>query len=767
VGIAAQPGAFGLLLRRYRSVAGLTQEELAHRAGLSVRAVSDMERGHTVKPFIRSVRLLADSLELSKPARARLIAAADGGADDDAFAQPEAGRDDRYAKAVVPRQLPAPVQHFAGRSAELKMLNGLLDHSADKDTVVISAIGGTAGVGKTALAVHWAHQVAELFPDGQLYVNLRGFAPSGSPAAPGDAIYEFLDALGVPADLIPADLDARAAMYRSVLAGKRVLVVLDNARDADQARPLLPASAGCLAVVTSRSPLAGLVAIEAARPISLEVLSEAEATELLMSRLGTDRAGVQAQAVAELIELCARLPLALAVAAARAAIRPGIPLTALVSELRNAQGRLDALDGSDPLASVRAVFSWSYQSLQEPAARMFRLLGVHPGPDISVPAAASLAGVTGPEARRLLDELTCCHLLAEPTQGRFAFHDLLRSYAAEQAGAVDGQAGRDAAVGRVLDHYLHTAHAAALLLTSRDPITLCPTAAGTEPEHLDGYGEAMDWFTAEYRVLLATVTQAAGSRSDIHAWQLPWALEPFLDRQGHWHDLDATQRIALAAAERLGDPAAQAHVHRNIGNVRFWLGSVDDARAHLSTALVLYRELGDCDGQARAHIDLARVFDRLGRYHEALGHSRQAFGLSQAAGHRAGQACALNAIGWYHALLGDHRRALAYCQQALEVNRETADRFMEACIWDSLGYVHHHLEQYADAIACYQDALRLCRELGNRHNQAETLTRLGEAWFSSGNSEAAHDAWRQALAILDDLEHPDAAQVKARLACLG
>ena len=366
----------------------------------------------------------------------------------------------------VPRELPAPVAHFAGRAAELAALTGLLDAAGAElpEAVVISAIGGTAGVGKTALAVHWAHQVAHRFPDGQLYVNLRGFDPSGMPVAPAQAIRKFLAALGMPADQVPADIDAQACLYRSVLAGQRVLIVLDNARDSDQVRPLLPASPGSLAVVTSRSQLAGLVAVEGARPLTLDVLTEAEARELLIRRLGGEQIAADPAAADELVRLCARLPLALAIAAARGATRPGLPLAVLAGELRDAHGQLDTLDAGDTTANIRTVFSWSCQSLTSPAARMFRLLGVHPGPDISARAAASLAGMARDKARAALDELSRASLIVEHVPGRFVFHDLLRAYAAEQASAIDGAAQRRAAIRRVLDHYMHTAHAAAGLL---------------------------------------------------------------------------------------------------------------------------------------------------------------------------------------------------------------------------------------------------------------------------------------------------------------
>ena len=298
-------------------------------------------------------------------------------------------------------------------------------------TVVISAIDGTAGIGKTAVALHWAHRVADRFPDGQLYVNLRGFDPAGSPMAPAEAVRGFLDAFEVPAERIPINLEAQAALYRSLVSGRRILVVLDNARDVGQVRPLLPGSPGCVVVVTSRNHLTSLITVEGARPLTLDLLPVEEAAELLARRLGSGRLAAEQQAVEEIIALCAQLPLALSIVAARAAAHPGFPLAALAAELRDARGGLDGFTSGDLTTDLRAVFSWSYQRLGTPAARLFRLLALHPGPDIAIPAAASLAALPAHEVRNLLAELSRSHLLEEHIPGRFAFHDLLRAYATE------------------------------------------------------------------------------------------------------------------------------------------------------------------------------------------------------------------------------------------------------------------------------------------------------------------------------------------------
>ena len=681
----------------------------------------------------------------------------------DAPAAPGAGPVRAHGPAA-PRQLPAAIPQFAGRAAELAALNSLLGDTAPAGPVVVSAIGGTAGVGKTALAIRWAHQVAGRFPDGQLYASLHGFGPSAAPADPAAVIRGFLGALGVNPERVPADPDAQAALFRSLLAGRRILVILDNARDEHQVRPMLPGSPGCLTLVTSRHQLTGLIATEGARPIVLDVLTEPDARELLCSRLGAERIAAEPGAVTELTGLCARLPLALAIAAARAAIRPGFALAELAAELRDAGARLDVLDAGEPAASVRAVFSWSYQALSPAAARIFRLLGVHPGPDISLPAAASLAGLTPPRARILLDELTAMHLLTEPVPGRFAFHDLLRAYATEQADSLDNEAVRRAAIHRVLDHYLHTAYAADRILnSSRTPLPMAQCQPGAILERLVTGEHAATWFEAEHQVLRAAISLATASGFHEHAWQIPWTLVDFFDRQGDLHGWLVTQRAALHAARRARDSFGQACVHRALGRVYTLFGSYEKSHTHLNRGLRLHAALGDLAGQADAHHALGHLSTLQGRCEEHLDHERQALDLYRALGDRVGQANALNAIAYGHSQLGKHRDALEYGQQALELHRQLGYRFGQAQVWDTLGSVRQDLGDHAEAVVCYQQALELCRELGSRHYQSVTLSHLGDCYQALGEAEAAVHAWRQALNILDDLDHPSAGQVRAKL----
>jgi DNA-binding SARP family transcriptional activator/tetratricopeptide (TPR) repeat protein len=665
----------------------------------------------------------------------------------------------------LPAQLPHQIPDFTGRRAELGRLDGLAAHdSGDTGTgVVITAIAGTAGVGKTALAVHWAHQISGRFPDGQLYVNLRGFDPTGCAMKPAEAIRGFLDAFGVTRQQLPASLEAQTALYRSLLAGRRVLVLLDNAGDEDQVRPLLPGSPGCLVIVTSRNELPGLIVTEGAHPVVVDLLSAPEARQLLSRRIGDSRVLAETQAVDSIIALCARLPLALMLVAARAATHPGFRLSALAAELREAGGSLDAFGGEDRATNVRAVFSWSYQRLSVSGRRLFRLLGLHFGPDVATPAVGSLAGMPKEQVRPALAELARAHLVTERIPGRFEFHDLLRAYATEVAYTYDSDDYRYAARYRVLDHYLHTAcRADELLNRHRDrPFTPADASPGVTPESLADQKQALAWFESEHAVLLTALRLATGF--DTHIWQLAWALAPYFGYQGHWRDRRDSQNLALEASRRLSDKLAQGLSHRLLGGAFVQLSSYDDARTHLQHALDLFGELGDHTGQADAHRSLGWMLERQGRYSEALSHAQQALVLFEAAGHNTGRARALNAVGWFHARLGDYQQALVCCQQALDLQREIDDHFGLAETYDSLGYAHRHLGHQQQATDCYQQAVNLYGELDDRYSEADTLVSLGDAHQAFGDPEFARMAWRRALAILEQLGHPRAGQVRAKM----
>jgi DNA-binding SARP family transcriptional activator len=671
----------------------------------------------------------------------------------------------------VPAQLPPAVAAFAGRGAELDSLDTVLSQAAADGAVhgfalIITAIAGTAGVGKTALALHWAHRVAAQFPGGQLYVNLRGFDPAGRAVETGQALRGFLDAFGVPPERVPAGLDDQVALYRTLLAGRRVLVLLDNARDAEQVRPLLPGSPGSLAIVTSRNRLTGLIARDGAHPLKLDVLTPRGARELLTRRLGARRVESEPDAVEDIIARCARLPLALTIAAARAAASPRFPLAHVAAEMREPGQVLDPFGGDDVATDVRAVFSWSYRGLRADAARLFRLLGLHPGPDITVGAAASLAGIGPDRAGALLAELTGGHLLAEHGPGRYGFHDLLRAYAAEQALSHDDDGARNAAVGRLLDHCLQVAHAAATLT---DPY-FAPVAAPPAPRAgVVGGGpataeEALACLTAEHATLLAAVPLAAEAGSATQPWQLAWALSTYLLRQGLWTEQATACNIALDAARRAGDTAGEAHALVLLGLGYGPSGRLREAVPHLHAALRLLETIGGCHrSRVRAHRTLSWIAEQQERHADMLSHAAAALELSRAAGDLALEITSLNDVGYSHALLGDYRQAISYCERSLVGSQEAGERNWESAAWDSLGYIHHRLGSHRRAITCYERSLELSRELADRFNEAGTLDHLGDVHRSAGDMDAARWAWAQALRTFDEIGHPGAVQVRAKL----
>ncbi len=728
-------------------LAGTGRQAEALAAYQDARRVLIDELGIEPGPELRELqeRILAGDSELLGPARVE-------------------GESGPGSDGVVPRQLPGTVGHFVGRAAALTMLAGLLPRQAQAGgAVVISAISGTAGIGKTALAVHWAHKVASHFPDGQLYVNLRGFDPSHEPMPPADAIRRFLDALGVPAQRIPADQEGKAALYRSRLADRRMLILLDNARDAEQVRPLLPGVPGCLVVITSREQLGGLVAVDGAIPLTLDLLTEPEARELLIHRLGDARVHSAGPAATELIDLCARLPLALNIAAARAALGPARPLPELVDELRDARRRLDILSLGDAAADVSAVFSWSYRTLGPAAARVFRLLGLHAGPDISLEAAASLAALEPADMRRALQELTSAHLLTEPAPGRFSFHDLLRAYAADRAHDHDAGREQDAARRRVCDFYLHTAHAAdRLLFAHRTPIELAPPADGTRPRPLADVPAALAWFDAEYANILAAQGTAAACGWHDAVWQAAWTLNTYYRARVRLDDQIAVWRAAADAAAHLPDTTLLVRAHLQLGRCQYQSGRHEEAIASLSQALALAERHPTPDDQAHIHLVFGNAWEKRGDYRQALDHTSRALELFRGLGEPTMEAYALGAMGWYSAHLGDYVTARAHCDAALAMSHDT---YGKANRLDTLGYIEHHTGHYDLAIERYQEALGLFRAVGSSYDSADTLDNLGHSHAALGQHEHARAVWRQALELYRRQGRPeDAERVQRQLA---
>jgi DNA-binding SARP family transcriptional activator/tetratricopeptide (TPR) repeat protein len=689
-----------------------------------------------------------------------------------------AGRDETAANGTtapaslaVPRHLPPDTEPFTAREDELAALDQLTAPRPEQAPPPC-VVTGTGGVGKTTLAVHWAHRARDRFPDGQLYVNLQGYGPTHAARSPAEAVRLFLDALQVPPELIPATLEAQAGLYRSLLAGRRMLILLDNALDSDQVRPLLPNAPGCLALITSRAELTGLVAAEGARTLSLGLFSPAESRELLARRLGVAKVGAEPQAVDDIVSRCAGLPLALSIVAARAHARPAFPLRALITGLDEPDGpdepgNLDVFDGGDTGTNMRTVFSWSYRALSPEAARLFRLRGLLPGPEISTSAAASLAGIDVRQARRLLTELTRANLAAEPAPGRYGWHDLLRAYAEELTLLHDCESERREALHRLLDHYLHSAHLGDGLLEMlhRVPLNLAEPRPGVVVARITDRAQSLAWFGREHRTLLAAIRHAARAGFDAHAWQLACACWGFLSQEARSDDQAAMYRIALEAAVRLDDPAAQAHVRVGLAQALIRLGEDGTSGSHLRQALTLFRTLGDPVGQGICLTYLSVLEDRQGRYAKGLTLSEEALRLHRSAGDRAGEGRVLNNIGWFHARLGAYGEALRRCEEALLIQRELDDRAGESATLDSMGYIHHLLGQYEEAIAYYLRSLSW--RGGNRALGARTLQRLGEAQVAAGRVTEGRQTLGRALDLVAELAPGDADALRARIHGLG
>ena len=663
---------------------------------------------------------------------------------------------------VVPRQLPGAVRQFIGRADELKALASLLeDRGKVAGTAVITALCGMGGVGKTALAVYWAHQVAGAFPDGQLYVDLRGFSPDGAPVTPVGAVRGFLDALGVPSSRVPASAEAQFALYRSLIADKRLLVVLDNARDAAQLRPLLPGSASCVALVTSRRRLTSLAAAEGAHILNVDVFAPPDARELLARRLGAQRSETQADAVDELVELCAGLPLALSIAAARAAGSQD-RLVGVVEDLRRERDRLAALNAGDLVTDVRAVFSWSFRELDDPAAWMFRVLGLHPGPGISVPAAASLVGCPPDEARRALEELTAANLLTASSPGRYGMHDLLLSYAVEQARDLP-ETDRQAATRRMLDYYLHSGFIASRRLPRhRHPIALGPPAPGTAIEAPADAQEALAWFRRETPVLISAARRAAELGFATDAWQLPWTFQGFLHQSGRWGEMVSSLLTGLAAVGGAGHQEGQAHMHAALGGAYLRLGAFDEAQAHLTDALALLTALDDLDGQINVHLRLSTTYEACGLPRDALHHALKSLELSRS-GDNFYLGDALCGVAWCRALCGEFEQALTVCDESMRWFEAMGSDLGQAAVLDTRGYCYQHLGQHDTAIDCFQTSARIFQDRGYRYNEARILGHLGEAHHQAGTTRAAQEAWQRALVILESLGHMDAEKVRTKI----
>jgi tetratricopeptide (TPR) repeat protein len=645
------------------------------------------------------------------------------------------------------------VPGFTGRADHLRRLDELLTRRGGRaaNAVVISAIAGMGGVGKTALAVHWGHRVRGHFPDGQLYVNLRGYAVDAPPVRPLEALVHLLRSLGETAERVPADVQTAAGRYRSLLADRRMLVVLDNAVNTDQVRPLLPAGSGCLVLVTSRDRLTGLLARDGADGLTLDVLRPDEAHALLAAILGPDRVAAEPAATAELARICSHLPLALRVAAANLVGHPWPSIADFVASLR-AGDPLTELDiDGDEQTGIRRAFDLSYRTLGPEPQRAFRRLGLVPGPDLTVEAAAALGGTSRADARRQLDRLAAAHLVNHPVLGRYTCHDLSRHYAAERAGAEEPAADREAALGRLLDWYLRCTDRAARVLYGHSMRLPMPAVDAPNPAALTDEGAARAWLDAERANLVAAIRHAAEHGPRMRAWLLADALRGYFWLGMHTVDWQYAARAALEAAEAEGDPRAQAAAHLSLGDSHFRQGRRGAAIEEYESALTLAERTGWVQCEAAAIGGIGVMYRDSGRLRPAVDYLDRGLKLCRTNGWPHGEATSLLHIGRALMQLGRLAEASECCTRALTINRTIGSRLGEATALGYLGeiqYTQGHLDQ---AVEHLTSALPLFRELGDRTNEATTLRVLAAARCDQGITGEAAMLAEAALALAREL----------------
>ena len=745
----AEPAlSFAGLLRQLRAEARLTQEELAEAASLSPRSVSDLERGISRTARKDTAILLADALNLAADVRGLFVAAARGKAP---VAEVLAARQGMApgAFAAATRTLPRDVASFTGRGAELTQLLGAIDDlAADGGVVGIHAIGGMAGIGKTAFAVHAAHQLAPRFPAGQVFLPLHGHTPGQRPVDPADALASLLLTAGVAAAQIPPGLEMRMALWRDWLAGRQVLLVLDDAASSEQVRPLLPGAGGCLVLVTSRRHL---TALDDARTISLDTLPPGDAAALLVRLAARPGLSPDDPAVAELTRLCGYLPLAIGMVARQLHHHPAWSLGRRAAELAAAVDRLELMATEN--LSVAAAFNMSYADLTGEQKRLFRRLGLHPGADIDAYAAAALDGTDLSAARRGVEALYDQYLLTELAQGRYRLHDLIREHARALADRLDPDHDRDGATTRLLDYYQHTA-ARADALIARQTHPAPASADGAVPAAVPALADreqALAWARAERASLLACLDQATGTGQHARVIALTASMAGLLRRDGHWADAITRHTAAIQAARHLGDRLGQAGALNDLGDVRYLTGDYPAAAQAEEQALGIYRDLGDRLGQANALSNLGAARRSMGDYLAAARTEEQALGIYRDLGDRLGQAFALRHLGYVRRMTGDYPAAVQALEQALGIYRDLGDRLGQATALSYLGEFRRLTGDYPSAAQALEQALGIYRDLSDRLGQAGALGRLGELRRLTGDYPAAAQVVEQALGIYRDL----------------
>ena len=739
--------SFAGLLRQLRMQAQLTQEELAEAAGISARTVSDLERGVNRTAHKDTARLLAAALGLDGPTGEAFVAVARGRASAGVALVAGSGAPRGTFAAAATRGLPRDIASFTGRQAELgRLVASIEDLTASGGVVGIHAIDGMAGIGKTTLAVHAAHQLAEGFPDGQFFLPLHAHTAGQRPVDPADGLVSLLLTAGLAPQLIPPGLEARAARWRDQVAGKKILLLLDDAAGHEQVAPLLPGTTGSLVLVTSRRRLA---ALPDATVISLDTLPPDEAAALLARLAGRAELSAGDTAAGQVARLCGFLPLAIGMLASQLQHHPAWAAAELAASLEETRDRL-ALMHAETL-SVAAAFDLSYQDLTPGQQRLFRRLGLVPGPTIDAYAAAALAEISLDDARSRLNELYDQHLLGESRPGRYQLHDLLREHARSLA-ATDDPTDSDAAVGRLLDYYLHAAaaadrHFASWISASSRPLPARPSAH--EPD-LSAPEQAAAWLETERANLHAAADYAADRGRTFHAIAIPVAMSGFLASHGHWDQAAALHQTALTAARQAGDRLGEAHALAELGILQRETGDYPAAAASLAQAVALYSEAADPSGQAYALNRLGFLRVVTGDYRAAAVSHEQALALARRAKDRRAEGAALLNLGLVQHLTGDYPAAVTLLELALALFYDLGNRQGQALALNSLGVVQQETGNHPAAAASQRQALALFRDLGNQLGQAEALNDLGVVQQETGEYPAAAASHQRALVLFCD-----------------